>query len=83
MFEAPGAPRPHYSLIAQELASLPAAQFDERRQFADFSFLLNGIVYIPGWGSALDTEGSEHLQETAAVAAEPPRTEEPQQQQQQ
>jgi uncharacterized circularly permuted ATP-grasp superfamily protein len=54
MFEAPGAPRPHYALIAQELASLPAAQFDERRQFADFSFLLNGItftVYSDGRGT--------------------------------
>jgi transglutaminase-like putative cysteine protease len=32
---------------------------------------------------ALDTEGGEHLQETAAGPAEPPRAEEPQQQQQQ
>jgi uncharacterized circularly permuted ATP-grasp superfamily protein len=54
MFAAPGVPRPHYRKVFQELANLAAAQFEERRQLADFSFLLHGItftVYSDGRGT--------------------------------
>jgi uncharacterized circularly permuted ATP-grasp superfamily protein len=54
MFAAPGDPRPHYRKVFQELAGMAAAQFEERRQLADFSFLLHGItftVYSDGRGT--------------------------------
>ena len=54
MFAAEGEPRPHYRKIFAELASMAAGQFDERRQLADFSFLLHGItftVYSDGRGT--------------------------------
>ena len=45
MFDAPGKPRPHYAKLFQMLASMPAAQFDERRNLADLAFLLQGITF--------------------------------------
>jgi uncharacterized circularly permuted ATP-grasp superfamily protein len=54
MFAAPGEPRPHYRKIFQELAGMAVSQFEERRQLADFSFLLHGItftVYSDGRGT--------------------------------
>src|SRR5271167_5196412 len=54
MFEAPGVPRPHYAKIFQKLAAMQPAQFEERRQHADLSFLLQGItftVYSDGRGT--------------------------------
>ena len=54
MFEAPGQPRPHYARIFQELGGMAAAQFEELRELADFSFLLQGItftVYSDGRGT--------------------------------
>lgn len=54
MFTDAGEPRPHYRKLFSELAALSAGQFDERRQLADFSFLLHGItftVYSDGRGT--------------------------------
>jgi len=54
MFAASGEPRPHYRKLFLELAGMATAQFDERRQLADFSFLLHGItftVYSDGRGT--------------------------------
>jgi len=54
MFVADGEPRLHYRKIFSELATMAAGQFDERRQLADFSFLLHGItftVYSDGRGT--------------------------------
>ncbi len=54
MFDAPGKPRPHYAKLFQMLASMPAAQFDDRRNLADIAFLLQGItftVYSDGTGT--------------------------------
>jgi uncharacterized circularly permuted ATP-grasp superfamily protein len=54
MFEAPERARPHYARIFQELAGMAAAQFQELRELADFSFLLQGItftVYSDGRGT--------------------------------
>ncbi len=54
MFSAPGTPRPHYAGIFEKLASLAASQFEERRQLADVTFLLQGItftVYSDGTGT--------------------------------
>src|SRR5579871_1726772 len=54
MFAAPGEPRPHYRKLFLELAGMATGQFDERRQLADFSFLLHGItftVYSDGRGT--------------------------------
>ena len=54
MFSTPGSPRPHYARLFEELENLGSAQFDERRQLADFSFLLHGItftVYSDGRGT--------------------------------
>ena len=54
MFAAPGQPRPHYVKTLQELAGMAPAQFEELRQLADFSFLLQGItftVYSDGRGT--------------------------------
>ena len=54
MFTAEGAPRPHYAKIFDELAGMSVSQFEERRQLADLSFLLQGItftVYSDGRGT--------------------------------
>jgi uncharacterized circularly permuted ATP-grasp superfamily protein len=54
MFSAPDEPRPHYSKIFQKLAKMVPSQFEERRQHADLSFLLQGItftVYSDGRGT--------------------------------
>jgi len=54
MFERPGKPRPHYAKIFEQLAGMIPAQFEERRQSADLSFLVQGItftVYSDGQGT--------------------------------
>lgn len=54
MFSAPGVPRPHYAKIFRKLATTATAEFEERRQLADLSFLLQGItftVYNDGRGT--------------------------------
>jgi len=54
MFSAQDEPRPHYAKIYEKLASMVPAQFEERRQHADLSFLLQGItftVYSDGRGT--------------------------------
>jgi uncharacterized circularly permuted ATP-grasp superfamily protein len=54
MFTAQDEPRPHYAKIFEKLASMVPAQFEERRQHADLSFLLQGItftVYSDGRGT--------------------------------
>src|ERR1700736_419007 len=54
MFSAPDEPRPHYSKIFHKLARMVPSQFEERRQHADLSFLLQGItftVYSDGRGT--------------------------------
>ena len=54
MFSAPGAPRPHYARIFEKFASSAPEQFEDRRQSADLSFLLQGItftVYSDGRGT--------------------------------
>src|SRR5215472_1046523 len=54
MFSAPGTPRLHYAKMFQRLAALAPANFEERRQLADFAFLLQGItftVYSDGRGT--------------------------------
>jgi len=54
MFTQQRLPRPHYAKIHDELAGMAMGQFDERRQLADLSFLLQGItftVYSDGRGT--------------------------------
>lgn len=54
MFSAPGTPRPHYAKMFQRLGSMAPGQFEERRQLADLSFLMQGItftVYSDGRGT--------------------------------
>src|SRR6202049_3564297 len=54
MFSAADEPRPHYSKIFHKLAKMVPSQFEERRQHADLSFLLQGItftVYSDGRGT--------------------------------
>jgi uncharacterized circularly permuted ATP-grasp superfamily protein len=54
MFSAPDVPRPHYAKIFEKLGGMIPAQFEERRQHADLSFLLQGItftVYSDGRGT--------------------------------
>ena len=54
MFSAPDVPRPHYAKIFEKLGAMIPAQFEERRQHADLSFLLQGItftVYSDGRGT--------------------------------
>jgi uncharacterized circularly permuted ATP-grasp superfamily protein len=54
MFSAPGVPRPHYARIFEKLACTATEQFEDRRQLADLSFLLQGItftVYSDGRGT--------------------------------
>ena len=45
MFSSPGKPRPHYSKLFEKLAMMVPSQFEERRQHADLSFLLQGITF--------------------------------------
>ena len=54
MFAAPGEPRPHYAELFRTLAEMAPEQFDERRNIADLSFLIQGItftVYSDGAGA--------------------------------
>ena len=54
MFLPSANPRPHYAKLFQMLASMPPAQFDDRRNLADIAFLLQGItftVYSDGTGT--------------------------------
>ena len=54
MFLPSGNPRPHYAKLFQMLATMPPAQFDDRRNLADIAFLLQGItftVYSDGTGT--------------------------------
>jgi uncharacterized circularly permuted ATP-grasp superfamily protein len=54
MFSAPGIPRAHYAKIFEKLGAMMPAQFEERRQHADLSFLVQGItftVYSDGRGT--------------------------------
>jgi uncharacterized circularly permuted ATP-grasp superfamily protein len=45
MFEAPGRPRPHYRVLAEQLAALSVEEFEERRRAVDVSFLNAGIGF--------------------------------------
>jgi uncharacterized circularly permuted ATP-grasp superfamily protein len=45
MFEALGQPRPHYCVLAEQLAALTVAEFEERRHTVDVSFLNQGIGF--------------------------------------
>src|SRR5437773_4134584 len=54
MFTPRRLPRAHYAKIFDELATMAMGQFEERRQLADLSFLLQGItftVYSDGRGT--------------------------------
>jgi uncharacterized circularly permuted ATP-grasp superfamily protein len=54
MFEGPGSARDHYQDIFERVARLSPAQYEERRQVADLSFLVQGItftVYADGRGT--------------------------------
>ncbi len=54
MFAAPGIPRPHYTKVAEGIGRLAPTEFEDRRQLADLSFLLQGItftVYSDGRGT--------------------------------
>jgi uncharacterized circularly permuted ATP-grasp superfamily protein len=45
MFEAAGRPRPHYRVLAEQLAGLNVDEFEERRHAVDVSFLNQGIGF--------------------------------------
>jgi uncharacterized circularly permuted ATP-grasp superfamily protein len=45
MFVAPGEPRPHYTILHDQLASLTPTLLDERRKAADAMFLYQGITF--------------------------------------
>src|SRR4051794_41967820 len=45
MFEAPGQPRPHYRVLAEQLAALSVEEFEARRHAVDASFLNQGIGF--------------------------------------
>ena len=54
MFSAPGVPRPHYAKVLDGMLKMTATEFEESRQLADLSFLLQGItftVYSDGRGT--------------------------------
>src|SRR5258708_31352374 len=55
MFSAPDTPRPHYAKIFEKLGAMIPAQFEERRQHADLSFLLQGITFTV-YSDVLGTE---------------------------
>ena len=71
MFSAPGEPRPHYRKLYRELGAMATAQFDERRQLAEFSFLLHGITFTV----YSDGRGTERLFPFDLVPRILPRTE--------
>lgn len=55
MFDKQGEPRPHYSKFYGELAAMTQGQFEERRQAAEFSYLLHGISYtVHGDGRGIE-----------------------------
>lgn len=45
MFEAPGAPRPHYAPVLERLSRLDATSFQRRRRMADVTFVNQGITF--------------------------------------
>ena len=45
MFESPGVPRPHYRVLAEQLAKLSVEEFAARRNAVDASFLNQGIGF--------------------------------------
>jgi uncharacterized circularly permuted ATP-grasp superfamily protein len=45
MFESPGEPRPHYRVLAEQLAKLSVEEFAARRNAVDASFLNQGIGF--------------------------------------
>jgi uncharacterized circularly permuted ATP-grasp superfamily protein len=45
MFAAPGKPHPHYERLYRRLSELSRADFDDRIQLADISFLYQGITF--------------------------------------
>ena len=45
MFDPSGAPRPHYRVLAEQLAALSVEEFEERRHGVDLSFLNQGIGF--------------------------------------
>jgi uncharacterized circularly permuted ATP-grasp superfamily protein len=54
MFESPGVPRPHYERLYRQLSQMGPPEFQERREVADLSFLVQGItftVYSDGRGT--------------------------------
>ena len=57
MFLPSGEPRAHYAKLFQMLSSMPATQFDDRRNLADIAFLLQGITFTV----YSDSGGTERL----------------------
>ena len=55
MFAADGAPRPHYRALFSRIASLSAAELDERQHALEQSFLLQGITFTV-YGAGETTE---------------------------
>jgi uncharacterized circularly permuted ATP-grasp superfamily protein len=45
MFVSPGVPRPHYEVLRDQLESMTAEMFAERRRVADAAFLYQGITF--------------------------------------
>ena len=45
MFEAPGLPRAHYRVLAEQLTALSVDEFEQRRHAVDVSFLNQGIGF--------------------------------------
>jgi uncharacterized circularly permuted ATP-grasp superfamily protein len=45
MFERAGVPRPHYAHLFQVIAGLDEQQYQQRRELADLSFLIQGITF--------------------------------------
>ncbi|HCC58293.1 MAG TPA: hypothetical protein DEQ47_13750, partial [Solibacterales bacterium] len=71
MFAAPGQPRPHYERIFESLARLSPAEFGERRELADLSFLMQGITFTV----YSDGRGTERLFPFDLIPRVLPRTE--------
>ncbi len=71
MFAAPGQPRPHYERVFETLARLTAAEFSERRELADLSFLMQGITFTV----YSDGRGTERLFPFDLIPRVLPRTE--------
>src|SRR5262245_22945131 len=57
MVTAQGEPRAHYAKLFARLAEMTPAQFEERRNLADLSFLLQGITFTV----YSDDRGTERL----------------------